>query len=837
MSLPIRAFLMVRGGPNDWTVDVCRDLDAVIAAWQGRRDASATAVLHIGFDRPPSVAFEEIALAHPGRMLFTAPAKYGVPPQFEASENPVGLVDRLPIYLALRGWGYVEVDSSEPERTKIQLPVLGHGWADWLIGFVEARPEFVEDLVSAQVANEASYLANEAALPWEARYRSGLYRFGHLVSGEDSDPCAIARAAPPWLRSRNLEEIDLTVRLRNVFNRAQFTTVADIGQVALAELFRMSNFGRTSARDLNTILLDAMAQGPRDGVAEALEGPSSHQGLQSLSTLLAELHRTLALCEPRERDILVRRMGLGCDAETLQGVADDYDITRERIRQIESKATKRIIRQENWDNVLAAKMEGLLANRDYPLPVLGLEAVDAWFSGVSDEREAFRYLLANFCGNRVSIVEASGVQYIGFLTQDEWQAARSEGTRILKYAGDKNWTEVHVQSLLLPALPERAREFRSLLWAELSKQCHFSKGEGGERVLASFGRGMENAVEALLADADMPLHYSEIAERLEQRLSKAIDVRRAHTAAANVGILLGRGIFGLEKHLNIAPGELDRIADEASGIIVNGPLGKQWHSAELLGGLIEGGFAGEHLNKYVVDYALRKSSGLTRLGRMAWAATDDVAASERIDIREAVQSLIFEAGRPLTTAEIRQRLVALRGVNDTFQFSFSDPLIRVGPGLWGLNDRDVPVARADQHALIDHLVAKLTSNGRGMHISEVPNDLDRPWSEITPQIVFSLGTLDERLKVSVGQFLYLNDWGDPRRETIFQIVQKLVDESVGGFTTNEIIRQIEKVSTLPIDTSQVSSCIRSAGAIFDSATRAWFVDRQEDEFSLEQASL
>ena len=103
MSLPVRAFLMVRGGPDDWTVDVCRDLDAVIAAWQRRSDASAPAVLHIGFDRPPSAAFEEIASAYPGRMLFTASAMHGVPSQFEASENPVGLVDRLPIYLALRG--------------------------------------------------------------------------------------------------------------------------------------------------------------------------------------------------------------------------------------------------------------------------------------------------------------------------------------------------------------------------------------------------------------------------------------------------------------------------------------------------------------------------------------------------------------------------------------------------------------------------------------------------------------------------------------------------------------------------------------------------------------
>lgn len=93
MSLPIRAFLMVKIGLDDWNVDVCRDLDAVVAAWHRRSDDSQSAILHLGFDRPPSSAFHQIATEFPGRMLFTAAAKYGVPSQFEASEAPVGFVD------------------------------------------------------------------------------------------------------------------------------------------------------------------------------------------------------------------------------------------------------------------------------------------------------------------------------------------------------------------------------------------------------------------------------------------------------------------------------------------------------------------------------------------------------------------------------------------------------------------------------------------------------------------------------------------------------------------------------------------------------------------------
>ncbi len=828
MTLPIRAFLIVRVGLDDWNVNVCRDLDAVIAAWQRRSDDSQSAILHLGFDRPSSPAFDQIATDFPGRMLFTAAAKYGVPSQFEASETPIGFVDDLPVFLALRGWGYTE--TSIPVAASPRSTTTAQGdWADWLVGFTQARPEFTHDLVKAQIFSEADYLSREAGLPWEARCRAGLYRFGHLIAGDGDDPCAVVRAGPPWFQSRSLEDIDLTVRLRNVFDRAGFAILADVGSVTLDELYKMSNFGRKSETHLQNVLLDTMAQGPRGGEVNVSANLGESENSPVLTSLLAELHRTLALCETRERDILVRRMGLGCEAETLQGLADKYNITRERIRQIESKATKRIVRKENWDDVLAEKMERLLANRDYPLPVLGLEAVDPWFAGIPEEDKAFGYLLANFCDDRVSIAKIGGVQYIGFITQEEWQNALNEGAKILKYAGDKNWTEKDVQALLIPALSEKAREFRVLLWEELSRRCHFSTNKNGERILVSFGRGMDNAVEAVLADAEAPLHYSEIARRLEERLGRQIDVRRAHSVAANVGILLGRGTFGSEKHLEIEPDDLERLSDEASSIILNGPISRQWHSAELLGGLIECGFASEHLNKYVVDYALRKSSVLNRLGRMAWSAKDGGSIGERIDIRDAVQALVFAAGRPLTTTEIRQRLVALRGVNDTFQFSFADPLIRVGPGLWGLNDRDVPIAREDQPTLIEHLILKLRQKSRGIHISEVSEELDRPFSEIAPQIVLSIGILDERLKVSVGQFLYLAEWIEPRRETIFQVVQRLVDKSLGVFTSADIIRQIERESTLPIDTSQVSACIRSAGATFDSILRVWSADRQPED--------
>ena len=131
---PLRAFLMVRSRDGTWTVTVCRDLGAVMRAWKMRKELDwDVAVLHVGFDRPPSHSFDEVAQAHPGRILLTTAAKHVVPASFVSSAAPVGAVESIDVFIGLQGWGYTLDDPTagaeqvEPPRpdTVIHEP---HGW-------------------------------------------------------------------------------------------------------------------------------------------------------------------------------------------------------------------------------------------------------------------------------------------------------------------------------------------------------------------------------------------------------------------------------------------------------------------------------------------------------------------------------------------------------------------------------------------------------------------------------------------------------------------------------------------------------------------------------------
>ncbi len=833
MTRPIRAFVMIRSGPDDWNVIVCRDLEAVLEAWMPHVHSERTGVLHIGFDRPPSVAFEQVSGGYPGRLLLTASAKFGLPQGYEASADALDFVEGIPIHMGTRGWGYAVEEAEIRIAAKLNAAKLDQKATGWIAAFLDHRPDLAEVFSDARIFDDASYLDAEGNLTWEARYRAGIFRFRAIIGDHHDDPCAIVRAAPPWLKERLIATIGFSVRVANVFVTQDIRTVADIERFDLSQLLRIQNFGRKSADDLRASLMDALEEGPFS-VSAKIE----RVGAESLRV---EIHRTLATLEERQRDILTRRMGLGRASQTLQTIADDYDITRERVRQIESKVVKRLIGEAYWDDLLSGKLDTLLSGREFPLPVLGVEAVDKWFVGVSEWPDALRYILTNFCGDRVGIVQIDGIDYLGVLQQADWDIALGEANRILNYGSGEKWTEIHCKAVIEPLIKESAREFRGLFWDKAKKHCHFAEDKNGQRVLVAYGRGADQVVEAVLSDAESPLHYSEIAERASVRQGRPIDVRRAHNAAATVGILLGRGTYGLEKHIDLSSEDANLLREEAESVVFSGPKGRQWHSAEIFSALLEREAPIASLDKYKVDFLLRQSRALQRLGRMTWTEADNAmgTVSDRIDIRQTILSLVQEAGRPLTTGEIHQRLVALRGMNETFQIGAIDPLIKVSTGLWGINDRDLPIKRRDQAALIDDILMILHRKEAGIHISEIEALVPQTWHGLTSAMIFSLASLNERLRVGVGQYLYLADWGGPRRETLLEAVRYVLSEATEPLTLEGIASQAERRLDRRPPKGAVSGCLQSLDVKFDPVSRTWVLSKastdqaEEDDFAAE----
>lgn len=64
-------------------------------------------------------------------------------------------------------------------------------------------------------------------------------------------------------------------------------------------------------------------------------------------SLSKEVSRALDQLNPRERDILRKFFGIGCQEMTLEEIGAKFDLTRERVRQIKEKAIRRLKGQKS----------------------------------------------------------------------------------------------------------------------------------------------------------------------------------------------------------------------------------------------------------------------------------------------------------------------------------------------------------------------------------------------------------------------------------------------------------------------------------------------------------
>ena len=132
--------------------------------------------------------------------------------------------------------------------------------------------------------------------------------------------------------------------------------IAKIMQVPVQKIKEIENIaGRPSS--LNApVSLDGSAE-----LIDLIEDDSSHSPDVQIGELLKNerIQKLLDALDEREKRILTLRFGLGeHDPQTLESVAQEFGITRERVRQIEATALKKIriqlnLEQDKLDNYLA----------------------------------------------------------------------------------------------------------------------------------------------------------------------------------------------------------------------------------------------------------------------------------------------------------------------------------------------------------------------------------------------------------------------------------------------------------------------------------------------------
>lgn len=400
--------------------------------------------------------------------------------------------------------------------------------------------------------------------------------------------------------------------------------------------------------------------------------------------LLLWLDRALASLDERSRKVLGKRLGLRSEPLTLVQIGDEMGLTRERVRQLEGYGFSALEAEATWFRELEKDLFQTLAARSWALSLLGAEEVDERLHGVGRRPSVLAYLLQKLGAERIFLVSVSDVFYLLDLPQANWDKWLSQSRKNLRSVSWAGWSESRCRDEVKAAKPEVLAATGDLLWQVLREQFGFDALSTSSALVPST---VEQAVRQVLAEAAEPVHYLEVCERVDSLMDKGVSQKSILNVVSRTGILLGRGVYGLPRHIRVNDAHRASVVESVEARMAKHESGRQWHAKELLEGLqMELGFV-PGLDQYVLDVLLRKSSQLKRLGRLVWQLdTTEATIQERINIQQAVVDILREAASPMTTEAIYDRLVQRRGLGRHFQVQTSDEVQRLGQNLWGLSE-------------------------------------------------------------------------------------------------------------------------------------------------------
>jgi hypothetical protein len=815
---PLRAYLLLRLAENDWQVSTHRDLETLIEAWNKRRHPDIGAAVHVGFWRPDSDAFESSLAIRPGKVVITAAAKFALPPSFKTSTGAITKIEGIPVHLGLSGWGYEAEADLPDESVRPALPVepplakRPFDWRDdWLGEFGKVFPTLYEECMQAGVEDDATYLQLESQLSPVLRERLGKVRFEHRCGGMVGTESIYDHLehAPPWMLNLPVSMLMLSTRSTNVMSAKSITLIGDLARYGSGEILEFQNLGRKSFLEIGQKLLAILAGGPSvpqtrpyiSGIQSTTKTENDHPTLEaipqgmfpSVSGFRQAVDYALGILKPMQRKIMELRMGANSEPLTLNEIGEIIGVTRERIRQIEAKAIPVIKNLPYWDGQVYVKLASMLDNRRESLPFEGIDILDPWFEGIERCRNVFEYVIENFPHKPFYLVEHEHIHYLTDIKPQEWLDACRAARKLVEGLVDKQVSFTELRQLVEGFLIGSGENLREELWDEATKNAHFANGK-----LVSYGFGSDHIVKAILEDSDRPLHYSEV-HKILQAKGGDTDIRRCQNSCANVGLLLGRGTYGTVRHYHLKKNEVHMVVAESEGLIESGEPGRQWHARELCDRLeaLDIDCDGR-LNTYTLNVALKQSTSLNYLGRMIWASSSSGAktTANRLDIHQAIVSVLKEAGRPLSAEDIKSRLLEERGLNCYFQIQPEGDLMRLGQGFWGLMDRDLPFSKPSLDALATALERLLRIKGKGLHVSEIMDVLTPVFPGAVkvddPFMLFGIAQKYPQFGLAKGQYLYLAEWGEARRYNMTEaIVRVLKDAGADGLTLEEGMRRVE----------------------------------------------
>lgn len=282
-----------------------------------------------------------------------------------------------------------------------------------------------------------------------------------------------------------------------------------------------------------------------------------------MSTVAKEIQDTfetiLSSLVEKERSVIIRRIGLKWEKETLQEIGDTYGITRERVRQIEDVGIKKIGRimrtsslmriQESWEKIL--QMHGGIMTRDRLVSSIIADIGIEW----QLNHNIIDVLLQADYNLQRSKPQLGTNTYFHFaeITKKMVEAVHKEVLKVLKKKGDIIESASLYEAVHLALFAQFWNLSNIVLDSIMDIFLDIVKGEekfiGLEKWKILNPATLKDKAIYVLKKNKEPLHFLDIASAITERFGEPVKISTIHNELIRNDefILIGRGIYVLKE--------------------------------------------------------------------------------------------------------------------------------------------------------------------------------------------------------------------------------------------------------------------------------------------------
>jgi hypothetical protein len=291
--------------------------------------------------------------------------------------------------------------------------------------------------------------------------------------------------------------------------------------------------------------------------------------------------RLLSNLPERSRDVLIKRYGLGksTDRMTLEAIGGEYNITRERVRQIEEHSLAAIRKSDSY--------------KESEKNFIEIKGVVDDLGGIVSESELLDCVSNNLAvRNQIHFILVVGDQFVKFKEDDSFnhrwtvnnELATTVENSITKLCDGMTCYDIIPESELIKTFLDYLKDVSSKYkneevirrWLSMSKKIAKNPlGEWGKAESSNINvKGVRDYAYLVIRKHGSPMHFKELAEQIAKTFNRKAHVATTHNELIKDPrfVLVGRGLYAL-KDWGYSAGVVKDVVRQI--LEKNGPLTKE----------------------------------------------------------------------------------------------------------------------------------------------------------------------------------------------------------------------------------------------------------------------